>query len=315
MPDIADQLDAAIGHAPPDGPALDQTLDQTLDRTLALGRRALRRRRLAYGVGAVATALVIGGTAWAVSPGDSAATRSEDPGFGDRSANATPSQPTRAADDDGADPAGEVPWVGPDAARLDRRGELEIRPGWTMVRRIDEVNGPGTVGLEVTKGDRRQWFLFGTGMTISSLHAPSEGYATFQEWVDINGPLIEGANGGGDDDTDGAGDWPGEPRDDLVRFVPRHVSSARGLVAVSDDVTVVDQVYNPEIGDSFAPPADTGAAEVRKGDRSFYVVARRPDDVIAVPTDVAARKYGIDDLEAFLDFARDRYAEGGGGLL
>jgi hypothetical protein len=303
MPDIADQLDAAIGHAPPDAPALDQTLD----RTLARGRRALRRRRLVYGVGAVATALVIGGTAWVVSPGDSAATRSEDPGFGERSASAAPSQPTRSA--------AEVPWVAPDAARLDRRGELEIRPGWTLVRRIDEVNGPGTVGLEVTKGDRRQWFLFGTGMTISSLHAPSEGYATFQEWVDINGPLIEGTDGGGDEDTDGAGDWPGEPRDDLVRFVPRHVSSARGLVAVSDDVTVVDQVYNPEIGDSFAPPADTGAAEVRKGDRSFYVVARRPADVIAVPTDVAERKYGIDDLEAFLDFARDRYAEGGGGLL
>ena len=48
MPDIADQLDAAIGAAPSDAPALDETL--------TLGRRALRRRRLAYGAGAAVTA-------------------------------------------------------------------------------------------------------------------------------------------------------------------------------------------------------------------------------------------------------------------
>lgn len=64
MPDIADQLDAAIGAAPPAVPALEETL--------VLGRRALRRRRMAYAVGAATTALVVGGTAWAVAPGGDA---------------------------------------------------------------------------------------------------------------------------------------------------------------------------------------------------------------------------------------------------
>ncbi|KAA1421579.1 hypothetical protein F0U44_04655 [Nocardioides humilatus] len=303
MPDIAEQLDAAIGIAPGPAPALD--------RTIAEGRRALGRRRLSVAIGAVATAVVIGGTAWAVSPGDGGSSRSDAPGFGSATSAAPTPAPTSPTPNDLLP---ELPdWPGQDAVMLDEAGGLLVKPGWTVTEQIDEINGPGTLAVEVVRGERRQWFLFGKAMTISSLHAPSEGYATFDEWVDVNGPLIEGKRGGGQGDN--AGGWPGEPRDDLVRFIPRFISSARGLEPVSSDVTVVDQVFNPDLGESFAPSSRTGAAEVRKGDQSWYVVARRPADFIAVATDVAERRYGITDLAGFIAFAQERYAEGGGGLL
>lgn len=297
--DIADQLEAAIPAPPRPAPPLDASV--------ARGRRALARRRAAYAVGAVATALVIGGTAWAVSPGDGPG-RSGGPGFAEQPSGSAAPRPQQP--DDEADPG--MPWRGEDAARRDRTGDLEIRPGWTVTRRIEQVDGPGTVGLELSKGERRQWYLFGDAMTISSLHAPEPGYSTFQGWIDVNVPLLEGPAAGpgqGDDE------WPGVPRDDLVLFVPRFMSSERGLMPVDSSVTMVDEVFNPDLGESFAPPKDTGAAEVTKGTTHWYVVARLPDDYIAVPADVARTKYGVDDLGEFIEFARQRYAEGGGGLL
>ncbi|MEZ0579900.1 hypothetical protein [Nocardioides sp. MH1] len=301
MPDIAEQLDAAIGSPPDPAPALD--------RTLVAGRRALRRRRLAYVAGAAATVVVVGGTAWAAAPGDGPH-RSDGPGF---SAPAT-ATPTAAGTPEQAPDDGlpvQPDWMGQDAVMLGRGGEVLVRPGWTLTDRVDEVNGPGTIGLEVVKGDRRQWFLFGSAMTISSLHAPSEGYATFQEWIDVNGPLIEAhppkhhRHRGPDGTEDG---WPGVQRDDLVAF-----GSGETLVAL-DGATILEQRPSPDVGDAFATAADTSAvALVRADGKEWYVLARRTDgpaQYIAVP-----RAESGADLDAFLAFARDRYAEGGGGLL
>ena len=296
MPDITDQLDAAIGASPPDAP--------DLRRTLVLGRRALRRRRLAYGVGAVATAVVIGGTAWAVQPGDEAS-RSQDPDFGERSPNRTTESATPMTDEPPPDRPRRIDWLGEDAAMLGRDGRLLVKTGWSVASRIDEVGGPGTIGVEITKGDRRQWYLFGTSMTISSLHAPSEGHATFQEWVAVNAPLLDdkGPDGGQD-----VTDWPGVPRDDLVAF-----DDGEDLVALPG-VTIVEQRPSPAVGDSFARQADTSAVAVVEVDgERWYVLARDvdgPAEYIAVP-----RSEGGPDLDAFLDLARERYAEGGGGLL
>ncbi|MDZ5619909.1 hypothetical protein SFC88_03675 [Nocardioides sp. HM23] len=294
MPDIADQLDAAIGAAPTEAPGLASTL--------ALGRRALRRRRLAYGVGAAATALVIGGTAWAVSPDDSSPNRSDDQGFVGEPSESSASDSEPEPPQDGARNAG-MPWAGEDAARV-RSGQLDVRPGWQVV---DDLSAPGMVAVEVAKGDRRQWFLFGDAMTIASLRAPALGYDSFEEWVDVNAPLLEDqrTNGG----TEKPGDWPGVPRDDLV------VLEADDSLLPLDGVTIVEQRRRPDLGDSFATAGDTSAvALVEKDGEQWYVLARRgpdiPEQYIAVP-----RADGGEDLDAFLELARQRYAEGGGGLL
>jgi hypothetical protein len=295
MPDIADQLDAAIGTAPPPAPPLD--------RTLAEGRRALARRRTAYVVGAVATAVVIGGTAWVAAPGDGGPLRS-DPGFSGPGTVASASASTPATVDA---PPEKIDWLGPDAAMVDGDGHLLVKTGWTVVHRIDKVNGPGTLGVEIRKGDRRQWFLFGEAMTISSLHAPSEGHSTFQEWIDVNGPLIEGTppRNSGKGDADG---WPGEPREDLVAFGDGEV-----LVPLAG-VTILEQRPSPQVGSSFAKPSDTSAVALVASDgKQYYVLAREvdgPAQYIAVP-----KAEGGADIDAFLAFARERYAEGGGGLL
>ena len=299
MPDIADQLDAAIGVAPDEAPTLGATLD--------LGRRALRRRRLAYGVGAAATAVVIGGTAWAVSPGDDRPPRSDQPGFVGVPSTGTPGTSASPGPDSGDDAA---PWFGADAARLDAPGRVAVKPGWSV---SEDISSAGEWwAVEVTKGGRRQWFLFGGGTTIGSLRAPALGYDSFQEWVDVNAPLLDDPGPDGGPQVD---DRPGVPRDDLVVFVPRSISSARGLAPASDDVVVVDQRFGVDLGASFAAPRDTGVAEVQEGGTTWYVVARRPGDYIAVRAAGARREYGVDDLDAFIDFARARYAEGGGGLL
>lgn len=290
MPDIADTIDAAIPAAPPEAPALDDTL--------ALGRRALRRRRMAYGVGAAATALVIGGTAWAMSPGDDATPRTED------DFAAVPSDPAPSDQAPPADGDQGGPWRGADAARLGRAGKVEIRPGWTISEDISRAGRWWAV--EVKKGDRLQWFLFGRAVTISNLHAPMHGYDSFQEWVDVNAPLLADAGSTGGDE--GPGDWPGVPRDDLVAFGDGEVLAALA------GVTIVEQRPSPDVGESFATATDISAvAMVEKNGERWYVLARDidgPAQYIAVPE----RKGGA-DLDAFLELARVRYAEGGGGLL
>lgn len=305
MPDIAEQIDAAIGAPPP--AAAD------IDATLSLGRRALLRRRLAYGTGAAATVLVIAGTAWAVTPAEDGPGRSQGPGFAGGPSASAPAPSDAEPPKDGAGDS-SMPWPGPDAARLEGPGRVEVEPGWTVTEDLSRAGRWWAV--EIAKGDRLQWFLFGEAMTIGNAHAPAQGYDSFEEWVDVNAPLVEdaGPSGGGGSGGGDVTDWPGVPRDDLVHFVPRSVSSVRGLAPVGD-VEIVDQRFNPDIGAAFAAPEDTGVAEVREDGTTWYVVARRPDDYIAVRGSVAKADYGIDGLDEFVAFARARYAEGGGGLL
>jgi len=297
MPDIADQIDAAIGAAPPDAPGLDATL--------ALGRRALLRRRLAYGAGAAATVVVIGGTAWAVSPGNDAPSRSDGPGFVGQTTATTAEAPSTPPD-----PPRQIKWVGKQAAALDEAGRLQVKPGWHVV---EDVSGPGMTGAEIANGDRRQWFLFGEGMTIASLHAPQPGYDSFQDWVDVNAPLLESDDPGGQGD---GSEWPGVERDDLVRFSQPEVSLPEpGTLVPVHDTEILEQRPGADVGDSFAAPDDvTGVALVTSEGSRVFVLARLVDGGPAQYIAVSASA-DMDTIEEFLAFARERYAEGGGGLL
>ena len=98
---------------------------------------------------------------------------------------------------------------------------------------------------------------------------------------------------------------------DLVRFV-----GDTEALRPAHDVAIFEQRPHPTLPDSFAGGDDrTAVADVGFQGKRYFVLARRsadggPAQYIAVP-----RKDGGATLAAFLDLARERYAEGGGGLL
>lgn len=103
--------------------------------------------------------------------------------------------------------------------------------------------------------------------------------------------------------------WPGIPDLDLVRL------AEGSLLEPVEGVDLIRQVANPELGASWAAPSDpSAAAEVRVDGARYYVLARSSDG--GSPEYIAVRAAdGGPTLKAFLELARERYAEGGGGLL
>ena len=105
--------------------------------------------------------------------------------------------------------------------------------------------------------------------------------------------------------------FPGTPADGLVTFG----GGTGERLFPSEGVEILEQRPGVDVGPSFAGPGDrTAAARVRTPDGEvLYLLAREVEgqaQVITVP-----RATGGPDLDAFLRFARERYAEGGGGLL
>ena len=301
MPDIADQLDAAIGAAPSDAPALDETL--------TLGRRALRRRRLAYVAGAATTAVVIGGTAWALSSADGGTASDRDLEIATTTTAPPTSEPP--VDDDGAGTA--EPWAfGAEAAALTEDGTIVTKPGWEVVDLVEEPSGPNTVAVDVSNGDQRQWFLWSGAGTLYVPRAPDRDYESFDEWVTVNGPAMTTEPGPGD-----VGGPPlGIERDDLVQFTPPELSAQEpGTFIPLHDTEIIEQRPGVDVGASFAAPGDvTGVAMVASEGSRTFVLARATEGGPAQYIAVNATRV-MDTLDEFIDFARERYAEGGGGLL
>jgi len=130
---------------------------------------------------------------------------------------------------------------------------------------------------------------------------------SFDSWVAEQSTMVEGDPSSGGDQ----GDWPGIPDLDLVRFV----GSTERLEPVAG-VTILRQDAHVSVGDSFAGPNDqTAAAKVEAADgERYYVLARRitggaPQYIAVTEAD------GGPTLGSFLDLARTRYADNGGGLL
>jgi hypothetical protein len=115
-----------------------------------------------------------------------------------------------------------------------------------------------------------------------------------------------------DPSSDGdQGDWPGIPDLDLVTFV----GSTERLDPVAG-VTILRQQAHVSVGDSFAGPNDqTAAAKVEAADgERYYVLARRVTG--GAPQYIAVTEAdGGPTLGSFLELARTRYDDNGGGLL
>ncbi|HWJ83021.1 MAG TPA: hypothetical protein VNS55_12355 [Nocardioides sp.] len=268
---IAEQLDAA--PAPPPG-ALIAT-----DALVRDGRRAQSRRRIVLGAGAAAAVLVLGGAAWALAPGgDGVAT--DHPSIAD--------QPTTSTSDPVLE-GGLRAAYGPD-------GKLVIRDGWRVTQRIPNPMGfqepDRSVGLEVTRGEDRYWYLLTSreGGSGAISDPAGKGFATLEEWV-----------------VDQAAANRPDPLMEALDLRP-----GGRIVSYDDAVTVVAQRSGVDLGQRFGPAEDTTVAEVRFEGRRWFVTALdhvRGGFEIGPAVDTPAAGTTLD---SFIAYARDQYASGEG---
>lgn len=321
MDQTADQtrerIERALGGAPPPPP---------LDPVLAAGRRALLRRRLAAGAAAAAVAAVTIGTAAIATPDPD---RTALPAAGGPTRASAPARqaPSVTADPglgvtgavvtgEGREPGTRLLW---DAVTLEPGGRLVLADGVELLTRVDDPFGVGpardSAGVAALVDGWEVWFALvtepdgsGGGTSLVAAHA----HRPFDAWlVDQSGIAAGSGADGRPDQTVGEDVWPGVADLDLVTF-----DGASDTLVARDGVRILEQRGGVDVGGSWAGPGDrTAAADVTDADgERWFVLARsldgKPGQFVAVPHD-----QGGADLDAFLELARERYAEGGGGLL
>ncbi len=303
---IRDEIDRSIGEGPHGVP---------VDELLTRGHRALVRRRLLTGAGATLAVVALFGTTAVVAGGPGTHT-SRAPEYAERPSTShvtptsTPAPALRTPTQREARRAMNRP-----VARFDDRGRLVLVPAAQVVRRIDNpVAGsePGkSVALELDYRRVRYWFALyqepDRSGGWSSFMWSGDYDGSFASWVGEQFTIDESerSTGGGQDE------WPGIPGLDLVRFA----GGTDRLEPVAG-VTILRQQVDVSVGDSFAGPNDqTAAAKVEAADGNrYYVLARRVTG--GAPQYIAVTEAdGGPTLDSFLDLARSRYADNGGGLL
>lgn len=273
---LQDELERSFGDGPPAPP---------VGTHLTAGRRALRRRRVA--AGALGVALVAGAGFALAGPGPSPRTT------GGVASDPTPTStasPTRSAPD--------APWTGGDAVRY-RDGQLEVRPGAVVHERIDNPFGyqppKDSAALDLTFNGIRSWNLLELtpqGGTYAGT-TPSNGWASFADWVADQVDLTSGGDDG----------WP-----DTLTL------TAQGEVVATRGTEILQRTDDPGLGPTFAGPGEpTGAAVVRTTDdgQSYFVVWRVVDGELDVITTPPADVVGATFPE-LLTYARGKYAAGEG---
>jgi hypothetical protein len=317
--DIRDEIESSFGDGPP------LTGD---DGLLSRAHGALLRRRLAESVAVVAVALVAVTGAGLLAGGDgpsvepmpagppTGATESKEP------AATFPPAPT--SDGDGRAPGAPVvrdpqlPADTPVDAQVDG---LHVAPGVGIEELRDDPwqvrdDGDWSVAVAYTApGGPLTWWVGyvgadggGSSASIAAEYARGLG---FDAWVAAQGEGVRPGDDSSGEGTDPPGGWPGMTDVELVRFV----EGTERLEPVTG-VTLVHQREHPDLPRSWADPGDRSAvAEVERAGTRYYVLARstRGD---APPQYIAVRaSEGGATLDDFLEFARERYGEGGGGLL
>lgn len=276
LPEFHEEIDRSFGDGPAHRPVAER---------IQAGRKALVRRRVTGGVAALAVVAALGGTTWAIAPGEGPATRGT---------NVATDPPPTPGESESAAPA----WEDNTPLRyLD--GELQIRPGVVVHDRIENPYGyqppKKSDALDITFEGKRQWAivrLTERGYGYSST-APSNGWASFADYVADQVRANDSAQSG----------WP-----DTVRL------TAGGTVVASKGSTILQRTDEPRLGDSFASPGTpTGAALVRAGEDGvdYFVVWRVLDgelDVITTPpNDVTGSTF-----PELLSYARSQYTSGEG---
>ncbi|MFC7493120.1 MULTISPECIES: hypothetical protein [unclassified Nocardioides] len=310
--DIRDEIDRSFGDGPPvTGPEL----------LVTRGRAALRRRRLVEAGSMLAVAVIAVGATAIVTSG----------GGGDRATPqpAAPSPSATSSDAVDATPPPtrpEVPVIVDRGLPLDwplaaQPDGLHVSPRVKLLKVVDDplhVRPDGGWSVAVSyrgaRGEITWWvgYVDDEGSGSSSSMPARFIHTDFDSWVarEKTTFLLDGDAPTAPTTPDGG--WPGRTDVPLVRFA----GDTEGLEPL-DGVTVLRQRPHPDLPASWATARDRSAvAEVRLDGSRYYVLARSTADA-AKPEFIAveARPEVGATLDAFLDFARGRYAEGGGGLL
>lgn len=271
-----------------------------VDTRLARGRRALLRRRLAGGAAVLGVVAVLGTTYAVAASGPDRDTRGlvasdPTPESGRPSVSTAPSDPPAPT----ASPSESTPPWEDDIPIRYLGGELEIRDGVVVHERIRNPYGRGpdrpNDAFDLTYDGQRTWILAEVGANGFgySSSVPSDGWASFADWVD-------------DEVTAGGGGLNGYPR--TMRL------TVDGEVVPVAGAKVFQRTESPDLGPSFAPPGATvGAAVVQAPDSlfSYFIVWRVVDgelDVIYTPP----RDSVGATFEELLSWARQKYADGEG---
>ncbi|MXG89748.1 hypothetical protein [Nocardioides flavescens] len=272
--DLATRLDRSIGSAPHGG--------APLPTLIAEGRRVVRRRRLRAAALSLAAVVALGGSATA---------------FVDRSAP-TPA-PTGRPDERSLElrpPANDMPLTYTPA------GDLRLDPAYEVVMRVDNpyfLPSPDrSVALVVQNQDGERFW--GAAFWYAPQEGRNEGHPlsgssfgpaaaegeTFQTYVDQSLPV---------------GTTTSPARTRLVRFEGDGFTPLLG-------VTVLEGRSDVDLGTRFATGEDdVAAAEVRSPGGDVYYVLGRQGPVLEPWVYVVTKAEGGADLDAFLDYARDRW--------
>ena len=268
--ELREALSHGFGPEPPHPPVGER---------LTAGHRAVRRRRVAGAVVTVAAAAAVGIAATALTGG-------------------TPDRSDDVATEQTASPDPQPePWDGSELVRYSDSGMVEVRPGVTVLQRIDEPLGDPTdfnhsVALAVEFQGAESWLILdwwadpnGGSSEMAAVAHPTGG--TFADWVEQQVAANEDNSGG------------------VVRFADD------GTLVATHGVEILDQVSTPDLPANFAPPGAPTAAALLKGPdgKRWYVVVRDVDGLEIISTPF---RTGGENLQEFLDYARSKYASGEG---
>lgn len=273
------QLQEALERSFGDGPE-----QPPVGTHLAAGRRALRRRRTATAALGVA---LVAGLGYAVSG----------PGATEQTTNHIATDPTPTEADPPTIPPGPA-WEDGVAVRY-RDGAVELRPGVVVHERIDNPFGytppQDSVAFDLTFEGQRSWNLLELKGKSESFNGtvPSNGWASFADWVADQADLTTGGDDG----------WP-----DTLRLTDQ------GEVVATPGTEVLQRTDDPQLGATFAGPGEpTGAALVRTTEdgQSYFVVWRVIDGELDVITTPPADVVGA-SFQELLTYARGKYSSGEG---
>lgn len=252
--EIREHLDRSFGEGPTQRPVIDH---------LVSGRRALRRRRAAAGVAALAVIGLVGGTSWMATGG----TGDESGNGADRVATAPSAETSNTPKEQSAPkPPSKSDFLGNPA--LLRDGTVFFAKGWREVSRVEnpmDYPAPNkSLGLEVRKGEEHEFVLlceFEDGTSTDSGAA----VGTLDDWLETavaNQHTLDVANGvAAPDKVNG----------------PLVTMDATGRLTARSDLKIVAQVSDVDLGPNFSGPDDPTAAarlDMPTG-RDIYVVVRR----------------------------------------